>query len=394
MPLDFQSISAIVFLIILTVYVYSQRKKMQTHGFFPFFYFSMYKTQFGINFMDKLANKFSKSLKFLGYVGIVIGFLGMILLAFSLIQNLYSLLTTPEAIPGVGLVLPFKVKGAFFVPFFYWIISIFIIALVHEYAHGVISRVHKIKVKSSGFAFLAILIPIIPAAFVEPDEKALRKRPHRQQLSVFAAGPFSNIIFAFIFLGLSVFILSPIIDVMVDKNIQIVDFIEGELESPTKAAGVAAGETIIEIDGIMIEGIDSLAEVLKDKGPKSTIDLKTDVSSYTITLIENPDNENSGFLGVRLSQTLTTKESFEEKYGSIIPLVIRWISGLFGWLIILNLGIGLFNLVPIGPLDGGRMLQLVLHRFLGRKKGDKIWHYVSIVFLLIVIVNIGASFIK
>jgi len=394
MPLDFQTISAIIFLILLTIYVYLQRKKMQTHGFFPLLYFSMYKTKIGINFMDKLGRKFSKTLKFLGYVGIVIGFLGMILLAFSLIQNVYSLFATPEAEPGVGLVLPFKVKGAFYVPFFYWIISIFIIALVHEYAHGVIARAHNIKVKSSGFAFLAILIPIIPAAFVEPDEKTLRKRPHLQQLSVFAAGPFSNIILAFIVLGLSAFILSPIIDVMVDRNIQIVDFIDGEFESPTKAAGVTAGETIIEIDGTKIDGTDSLAKVLKDKGPHSTIDLKTDASSYTITLIENPDDEKSGFLGIRLSQTLTTKESFEEKYGSTIPLIIRWISGLFGWLILLNLGIGLFNLVPIGPLDGGRMLQLVLHRFFDTKKGDKIWYYVSMIFLFLVLINIIFAFIK
>jgi len=176
MPLDFQSISAIIFLILLSIYVYLKKDKLKTHGWFPFFYFCMYKTKFGLKFMDTVAKKFRKTVKFLGYAGIVIGFLGMILLSFSLIQNIFSLLTTPEAQPGVGLVLPFKVKGAFFVPFFYWIISIFIIALVHEYAHGVVARAHNIKVKSSGFAFLAILIPIIPAAFVEPDEKKFKEK--------------------------------------------------------------------------------------------------------------------------------------------------------------------------------------------------------------------------
>ena len=81
------------------------------------------------------------------------------------------LFTKPAASSGVGLVLPFKAKGVFYVPFFYWIISIFVIAVVHEFSHGLIARANNIKVKSSGFAFLALLVPIIPAAFVEPDEK-------------------------------------------------------------------------------------------------------------------------------------------------------------------------------------------------------------------------------
>jgi len=394
MPLDFQSISAIVFLIILSLYVFLKRKELDTHGFFPFFYFSMYRTKFGLSFMDKLSKKYRKTLIFLGYAGIVIGFLGMALLSFSLVQNLYTLFTTPDAAPGVGLVLPFKVKGAFFVPFFYWIISIFIIALVHEYAHGVIARAHNIKVKSSGFAFLGILIPIIPAAFVEPDEKALRKRPYKQQLSVFAAGPFANILLAFIVLGLSIFVLSPIIGGMVDTNIEILDFIENDGKSPTKSAGVGIGESILEIDGILITNAKDLSDVLGDKGPRSTIKLKTDVSTYSITLAENPDDKNVGFLGVSLQQELKVKDSFKTRYGSIIPNIFLWIVGLFRWLIILNLGIGLFNLVPIGPLDGGRMMQLALRKYFNEKKADKYWHHISMVFLFLVIVNIAFAFIK
>ena len=67
-------------------------------------------------------------------------FLGMILITYALIQNVYNLLTKPEALPGAALVLPFEVKGAFYVPFFYWIISIFIIALVHEFSHGILAK--------------------------------------------------------------------------------------------------------------------------------------------------------------------------------------------------------------------------------------------------------------
>lgn len=393
MPLDFQTIAAIVFLALLSLFVYVKRKSLHTHGLFPLLYFSMYKTQIGLRLMDRLAGKFNKTLKFLGYAGILIGFLGMALLSFSLLQNLYNLIATPEAQPGVGLVLPFKVKGAFFVPFFYWIVSIFIIALVHEYAHGVMARAHKLRVKSSGFAFLGILIPIIPAAFVEPDEKTLRKRPHKQQLSIFAAGPFSNIILALIILGISVFILSPIADNMTEySGVKITGFIEGNY--PAESSGIAKGEVVKSINGEKIGTLDDFSGILKKKKPGDAIRIETDKNAYSIKLGKNPEDESLAYLGVYVQQESAVKGPFKEKYGNFLPAAIIWVAGLFGWLIILNLGIGLFNLVPIGPLDGGRMLQLVLHRLFERKKADRVWYYVSMVFLLIVVANIGAAFIK
>jgi len=392
MPLDFQSISAIIFLILLSVYVYLNRKKLTTHGYFPFFYFSMYKTEFGLKFMDSVAKKFRKTVRFLGYAGIVIGFLGMILLSFSLIENIFSLLTTPDAQPGVGLVLPFHVKGAFFVPFFYWIISIFIIALVHEYAHGVVARAHNIKVKSSGFAFLAIIVPIIPAAFVEPDEKALRKRPHKEQLSVFAAGPLANIILAFIVLGLMVFVLAPIVESMLEFNgVEITGFIEGDY--PAEASGITPGEVVQEINGEKVETLVDFQDILSGKDPGTEINLKTNKSTYNIVLAKNPEDETRSYLGVYVQQDSGLKESVQDTFGGFIPAVVLWIFGLFRWLVILNLGIGLFNLVPIGPIDGGRMLQLVSQRFFGVKRGNKIWYYISMLFLFLVIANIVFAFL-
>jgi len=72
-----------------------------------------------------------------------------------------------------------------------------------------------------------------------------------------------------------------------------------------------------------------------------------------------------------------------------MPNVILWLAGLLNWLIILNLGIGLFNLIPIGPIDGGRMMHLVLLKvFKNGEKANRVWHSISLVFLLIVLVII------
>ena len=70
-------------------------------------------------------------------------------------------------------------------------------------------------------------------------------------------------------------------------------------------------------------------------------------------------------------------------YDHVVPFAI---------LFVLNLGIGLFNLVPIGPLDGGRMLQLACHKLFDREKGNKIWGYIGLFFLLIIFINIAAGF--
>ena len=387
MPLDFQSIAAIVFLAVFSLVLYIKRKNLQKHGAFPFFYALLYRTKFGLRAMDKYAQKFGPFLRFLGYAGIVIGFLGMAFLAFTLVQNLIDIFTKPEAPPGVGLVLPIEAKGVVFVPFFYWIICIFIVALVHEYAHGVIARAHNIKVKSSGFGFLGVIIPLLPVAFVEPDEKKLGKRPHSQQLSVFAAGPFSNILLGLILLGFAAFAFSPLLDSMTElTGAKISGLTEG---FPAASSGLAEGEVIKQIDDAEIKSVGEFSDYLREKKPGSTIDLETDRNSYSIRLAQSPLNESAGYLGVYVRQDTGIKESFIRKYGSFMPNVILWLAGLLSWLIILNLGIGLFNLIPIGPIDGGRMMHLVLLRvFKDGEKANRVWHSISLVFLLIVLVII------
>jgi len=382
MPLDFQSISAIVFLILLSVLLYFKRKKLTVQGKFPFVYVLMYKTKFGLNLMESWARKYNKTLKFLGYAGIVVGFLGMILLAYALTQNVIDLFTKPEAAQGVGLVLPIQAKGVVFVPFFYWIIAIFVVILVHEFGHGVISRAHNIKVKSSGFGFAGVLIPILPLAFVEPDEKILRKRPHKQQLSVFAAGPFFNIAFGLIIVLFLLLVLGPIVKGIVEPTgVQITGFIEGDY--PAKQSGIEAGELVIRIDGKEITTLDGFSDLLEGIKPGSNIRLKTNVSTYNIVLAQNPEDNSKGYLGVYVRQGSKIKDAFKDSFAIS---VLIWFIGLIEWIYILNIGIGLFNLIPIGPVDGGRMMQIALYKFIPNKKiAEKVWHHISLIFLLVVV---------
>src|SRR3989338_3264354 len=392
--LDFQTIAAIAFLAVLTIFVFLKRKKLDTKQLVPYvLYFSMYRTTWGLKIMDSLAKKYRKFVVYIGYFGSFGGFLGMIFISFMLVSSLVSLFTKPEAPAPVGFVLPFKAEGIFYVPFFYWIISIFVIAVVHEFAHGLVARAHNIKVKSSGFAFLGLVVPIIPAAFVEPDEKELRKRPYKEQLSVFAAGPFSNIVAGFLFLLIASFLIAPAASAVIEYNgVKIADYVKDSNKFPAEKAGMKIGEVIQQADNNPTPYVGNLSAVLKSKKPDDVVTIKTDKSSYEVKLAKNPENESMAYLGAYLEQSTRIKDSIIANYGEFLPKALMWLLELLVFLYILNLGIGIFNLVPIGPLDGGRMVQLALYKMLGKEKGNRLWYNIGIFLGIIILIFVGISF--
>ena len=390
--MDVQTIAAIVFIILLSYFLYVKRKKLVVQKIAgPFLYFVLYKTKKGLKFMDRTAKKFSTTIKYLGYAGIIIGFLGMALICYELTKSFFNTLLNPDSMPGVGIVLPIEAKGVFYVPFFYWIISIFIIAVVHEFSHGIMARRYKMKVKSSGFAFLGILLPIIPAAFVEPDEKKMKKCPKVQQLSVFAAGPFSNILLGFFFLLIMALVAGPVVDSIIDYTGVKVTGYSGQNMS-AELAGIPVNSNIISIDNDKVDSILNFTRILDQKKPGDVILVGTLEKSYEVTLSKNPENESRAYLGVFVTQSTEISPKAKEMW--ILPYVAIWLLGLVYWLYVLNLGIGLFNLVPLGPIDGGRMLHLALDSVFGKARADKYWKVVSFIFLAMILVIIVSPFFR
>jgi len=325
-----------------------------------------------------------------------VGFLGMALITFELVRGLYMLVTLPEAPAGVGIVQPFfeGAPGTVFVPFFYFIISIFIIATIHEFSHGVMARVWNIKVKSSGFAFLGIGLPVIPAAFVEPEEKTLQKRPAIQQLSVFAAGPVSNIVLALVVLFLMVATVPGLTNAMfTQEGVEVASFIDGNVTYPAEKSNLDIGEVITHINGERVSNYTTFNATLAKYLPNATVNVTTDKAVHAITLTKKADRKN-GFLGVNVKAHLETRPEFVATYGSLIPEFTKWTFGLLSWLFILNLGIGLFNLVPIGPIDGGRMLHTALLCYFEKPKAERIWKNTSSFVLMILALNVVLAFFK
>ncbi|MBI2631733.1 site-2 protease family protein [Candidatus Pacearchaeota archaeon] len=193
-------------LLAVGIFFYKKRKNFSIEG--PLY---LYRTKFGLNLIDRLSKKYSKVLKPLQYLIIFCGYALMIFGMWFIIKIAYFYLTSPVLakalkVPVIFPLLPYLpeiFKLDFLPPFYftYWIIIIALIALPHEFAHGIYARFFKIKVHSTGFGFLRLFKIPLPflAAFVEPAEKQMEKKKITPQLAVIAAGTFANIIVAILF---------------------------------------------------------------------------------------------------------------------------------------------------------------------------------------------------
>lgn len=79
------------------------------------------------------------------------------------------------------------------------VIGLAIILVVHESMHGILSRVHKLPLKSAGLVFFGFL-PF--GAFVDIDEKKLFAAPREKQNAVLVAGTAANFATGLFFLAL------------------------------------------------------------------------------------------------------------------------------------------------------------------------------------------------
>jgi membrane-associated protease RseP (regulator of RpoE activity) len=64
---------------------------------------------------------------------------------------------------------------------------------------------------------------------------------------------------------------------------------------------------------------------------------------------------------------------------------------LLKWIFVLNLGIGMFNLLPLVPLDGGYMFRGLLELRMSRRRARQLSNSFSLFLLFILLVNLFPS---
>nr|WP_231833706.1 site-2 protease family protein [Pyrococcus horikoshii] len=328
----------------------------------------IWRTKKFINFIDRIGRKYQRFWKIYGDLGIITGFGGMIFVLYYFAKQAYNIIRPikPVTMPSVQLVIP-----GVTIPLVYGLIALAILVIVHELSHGFVARSEDIPLKSVGL----LLFIIIPGAFVEPDEDQLKKAPLRSRLRVFGAGSFANFVVALI----SLLLVNGIALAFEPHGVEIAGTIK---DSPAYNV-LQKGDVIIGINGMKIETLEEFMEFMNKTRPNEEITLTVirnkKIINISIILGEHPERAGKGFIGIYPTQHWISKIGFDK------PLTI--VLTTFYWIYVLNFGVGLMNLLPVIPLDGGRMLIDTLTE-LSPKFGKAIGYSIMLISLLLLGINL------
>jgi membrane-associated protease RseP (regulator of RpoE activity) len=325
---------------------------------------------------------------------------------------IFSTLPTTFTNPQLSIILPgVDIPGSpVLIPLGYGIIALMTVLIVHEFGHGIISRIEGVKIDSIGVLLLAVL----PGAFVEPNEEDVKKSERIQKLRIYAAGSIFNLMLAAVsllivmFITLMIFssltigipgisipgtdiktqpigytISGPIFPTFHDDGIQISSVVPG---SPASGK-LTQGSIIQSINGANTSSLNDASVILNQTKIGENVSLQTTSGDYVIQAGVSPINSSKGYIGIRTMQHSVVNSNVAKTVGTQIPWFIYSIQQLFFWMFLLNFSVGIFNLLPVKPLDGGLLLEELLGYKLSESVVRKIMTPLSY-FLIILIASI------
>lgn len=448
-----------LFIIAVIFFLHRGRKNVQRQGII-----FLYKTTWGIKLMDSFSKKNKGWLSPLRYAVIAVGYALMAAIIWIMIETTYIYLKFPVTeitkAPPIAPLIPYFPElfglGYFFPPFYftYFIIAVSIGGVIHEFSHGIFARLANLKVGSTGFAFLGPFL----GAFVEPDEKAMRKAKKIDQLGVLGAGTFSNVVVALIVAALMwIFFIVNFsaagisfnqypstalnisqIDLPENLNVSerlveiesegnkylanpsllqkaIEEGVEGVIvyeDAPAIRAGLRG--SIISIDGMRVTSFEELGRAIRTHQPGDVVVVSSAVKKgifdpspdFEDTLVQLGEKEGETYLGVGLveqtrrgfiSRMLLFYQSgagtidFNTYYESKMGEFGWFIYFLLWWTFMINILLALFNMLPLGILDGGRFLQVGVT---GLTKNERIGKALYSIFTWIILAALAAMMVK
>lgn len=434
----------------LIIYILSKKDILKKYNLSLYGPALLLRTKRGIGFLKNIASK-KKFWKKYGNFGIVFCFIAMIIMVIILVWQAWAVIGFTPAqkqampgfeialiLPGINPILPLEYLG-------YIIIALIVAIIAHEFSHGILTFVGDLKVKSLGILYL--IIPI--GAFCEPDEEELKKTQTGKRMRVYAVGPLSNFVVALIAILLFSFIFMS----AVQPQAEGIGVLEVYKDSPADEIGIKTGAIITEVNGTNFSDFQTFEqryvkyiEILNNTKDNETISISYVFNhvfyNKTIKLTDRynyfpvESNKGKGFtgvyslIGVKENLNILKNPIFEKfPYGflffyvipltgyfegynpivspftesyiitgpfGILPPIIFWmIVNTLYWIFWLNLAVGLFNVLPMIPLDGGFLFNDALGYIVKRLKKDapeetrnKIVKNVSFTISLIILIAI------
>jgi len=349
-------------------------------------------TPFGLEFFDKVAKwRIARwYARFNTYLMPAITALAIFLIVGALMGVLANA-QAREGMRGIGPAANLLIPGVNpFLPITYGLAALVITIIIHEAGHGIVARVHNIRVDSTGIV-LFLGIPV--GAFVNIERDELNRATLKQKSAVLTAGPLNNMILAGACLLAMYFVVSTLSPLPPDPSapqfgVTVVSVNGGSL---AEGMGIEAESVIQYIAGQQITSLEDLSENLR-RNLGNTVEItwvnkagNTIVRQVTLPPAVEPGRGTLGISVTVLSpdpqEVLDTYKNQFSQYplAILIPPTLqqgfvpfsdfmapKYTSSVFGdsfaavanmlfWLWFINFNVGIFNALPLGPLDGGQL---------------------------------------
>ena len=374
----------------VVIVVVAKVLKLEKYGFEIKAYSLVYKNKGVNNALIKLLGRTKRGIQVFADVSVVAGFIMMGFAFWFLLNNISNFFVAQSEfseltvlIPGVTLTSAPAIT--------YFLLSIPIVLVVHEGAHGIVAALEKIKIKTGGFAIFIAMF----AGFVEPDEEEFEKAKKISKLRVIGAGATSNVIFALILGAIlltnpffAMVLPEPLLSIFYElpEGVLILSIIEN---SGAEQAGLLANDIITSINDIPI--FSPVDFPILNPGETATVSVLRDSQAFEFGLevMASPDDPERGLIGIMRDNSFayTPVMNFIEWNDPNISMFLLWL-----WMI--SFFIGIINMLPLPILDGGKFIHTIIDKKISDKSVNiAMWGIYAFTFILFGL-NIALSYMK
>ena len=383
-------------------------------------------TPYGLSFFDKVAG--SKIAKFYARFNTYLMPLITALAIFLIVGSLMVLFSNGAAREGVRDIGPqsnLLIPGLNpYLPWTYGWIALVLTIIIHEAGHGIVARVYGVKVESTG---LVLILGIPIGAFVNIEREELARTKLKEKSAILTAGPMNNMIVAGLSLGLLFIVVSTLVPLpqqdSTQYGVEIMTVGDGSLAN---SIGLKKGDVVLDIEGDRVEHIEDLSRLLQSNLGNNVAITWKDTNDQEITKIASIParvQPNTGILGVTITNvspdpelvlsryksafgsnpiaillpptmaegSVPYSDLMASKYSSTLGSSFPIIANFLFWLWFINFNVGIFNALPIGPLDGGQLYNSLIERKVSA--GSTRLKNASLILTLVMVMIVAISFI-
>ena len=321
------------------------------------------------------------------------------------------------------------------------IIIFLLVILIHEFGHFIVAKMNGVSVlefsigmgpklfqkESNGTLYSLRLLPVGGYCQLEGEDEendspnSLNNQSPLVRLKVILAGAIMNFLLAFILLIL----LMSVSRVSTEVSGVIKD-------SPAYSSGLQTGDQIVSINGENVRDGEELLKRIKESQGDLNIGVIRDSQSKNIKITPRLEN-NVRKIGVNFQEEYDIKNfslikgfkkgviTFLNLTGMLYKFLGMLITGQLGLggvsgpvgvvkeignaaktgvanliflLAYININLGVFNLLPIPALDGGRAIFILIEMIFGKKISQEKEGYIHMVGLILLLALISVVTIK